>query len=145
MKLIFVLILMASMVRAGTLTETRTTLGSVHKITLTWSTPTNAAAGVSGTMDLIAGTFDRVVFPLTSASTGAIYSVTIKAAGVDLLNSLATTLPTNAITQFAPVANAITAQSVTSAIPWKVSDQCSVVVTNCGSNALGTVILYVTP
>jgi len=139
-----VLVVVPLIAWAGTLTETRTGLGSVQKITLTWASATNAGSGVAGTTDPVNGVITRVLINPTTAATAATYSITLSAAGVDLLNSLAATAATGAVTQISP-GTAVIAAGYTSAIPYSVADQLAVVVTNCGPSASGSLLLYVTP
>lgn len=136
-------VIMATQIIAGTLTETRSQMGAVEKITFAWSTPTNAASGVSGTSPFI-GRLDRVVIAKTTATTGAVYSVTINDTyGNDLLNGLCTASATGTVQSFCPGVSAYGVGS-TSAIPRTVYDTVSIVVTNCGASASGSFVMYFT-
>lgn len=148
MKILISLLIamVAGSVLAGSMTETRTGLGSVQRIELSWSTPTNAASGVTATTDPIEGVLRRVVVPLTPVCTGAIYSITLKDPnGVRISSTNMAIIPTNAVFANCPVTLTTDSGSIAAGERIALADKLTLIVTNCGASASGKIVLYVTP
>ncbi len=113
----------------GGVTETRSTVGNIEKVTLTWTTN-------GGASDYVRGSIERTVLTVNGA-TQATVSVTLKDEnGIDLLGGLATAVPTNSATQFVIVTNGMT---------FAVNDKLTLAVVNGAAASTGSAVLYVRP
>jgi len=139
-SVIGICLLALSCLAEGTVTETRTTIGTPDKIVLAWTSSTNEWASL--TSKYIRGEIARVLISNEAGVTTA-YDVTLEdSSGIDTLLGNGANLVTNVITAINP-ALFVTDGSTTSAVPFVVNDRLSLLVTNCGSEKSGQVILYV--
>jgi hypothetical protein len=117
----------------GALTETRSTLGNVRKVRLSWVNPTN---WVSGTTKTLSGTIQKVTFVPTARITPTIYLIDEN--GQDILCGLGTAIASNSVTVSCPGISRVAAVtgSITNAIvPQVTASTLTCIVTNTGASS----------
>jgi hypothetical protein len=125
---IFAVLAMSLSVIAG-VTETRSAVGNIDKITLSWT-----ASG--GQTDYVRGDIRRIVMTIGGGSTGTTSSVTLKDEnGIDLLQGQGAAVTTNVITSIYPTNTALTA----------VNDKLTISTTLGGTNTSGSMVIYARP
>lgn len=109
--------------------ETRSAVGNIDKITVTWT-----ASG--GTTDFVRGDIRRMIMTIGGGSTSTTSTVSMKDQnGVDLLQGQGAGVTTNVVTSIYPTNTALTA----------VNDKLTIATTLGGTNTSGTLVIYVRP
>lgn len=139
-------LLAAQLCFAGTVTNSSEAIGTVQKLTCTWTAATNAHSGVTANTEPVIGTLRRVVILPTTTTTGELYSIILKDSyGNDVLGGKYGAAATGTLYNIAPGIGYIGSFAATSIFPWVAYDTLTAVVTNCGASAKGGFVLYITP
>lgn len=134
---VLVLLCIAGSLSNAGVTDSRSAVGGIEKITLAWT----ASGGASG---YVRGFLQRVVIT-AHGSTNDVVDLTLKDEnGIDLLNGAAVSVATNTATSFAP-GQLQNSSGVSNAVPYAVNDKLTIAVTTGGTNTTGTAVLYVRP